>query len=268
MASTLIALMTDFGLKDPFAGIIKGVILGINPSAQIVDVCHEINRGDIPAASFALSSAFPYFPDGTIFTIVIDPGVGGERKAIAAEVDGKLIVCPDNGIVTWVLHSHPLVKAVELSNPKYFLPEVSDTFHGRDIFAPVAAHLSNGVPLEEFGPQISDLVTFPIPEVTGGDRSIHGEIVYVDRFGNLVTNVSREQLKPWQGKSGFGPVRIHVGSAEIEGINRTYSDVPKGRAVAVFGSSGFLEMAVNGGSAQATLGASVGSHILVYQLPE
>jgi S-adenosylmethionine hydrolase len=268
MAAGPIGLMTDFGMRDPFAGIMTGVILRINHDARIVDVCYDIAPGDIQGAAFSLSMAFPYFPLGTIFTVVVDPGVGSPRRAIAVEIGGQVVVCPDNGVLTWVLQKHPDVKAVELTSRQYFLTEVSDTFHGRDIFAPVAAYLSKGVALDELGPQISDLTTFPIPRIVTGDRSIQGEVIYVDRFGNLVTNISREQLAPWQGKSGFGPVRVHVGSAEIQGIERAYSDVPKGRSLALFGSMGLLEIAVNGGSAIDTLGAKVGAHILVYRLPE
>ncbi len=265
---TPIALITDFGFKDPFVGIMKGVILRINHDAQIVDVCNEVNPGDIKGAAFALAMAFPYFPQGTIFTVVVDPGVGNSRRAIAAEVDGKVVLCPDNGVLTWVLQKHPDAKIVELTSRQFFLTEVSETFHGRDIFAPVAAYLSKGATLDELGPQITDAVVFDIPQVVAGDRSLQGEIIYVDRFGNLITNITRAQLADWQKKAGDGTVRIHVGSAEIESIQHAYSDVPKGRALAIFGSTGYLELAVNGGSALDTLAAGVGAHILVYSLPQ
>ena len=268
MAAGPIALITDFGLRDPFVGIMRGVILCVDPDVRIVDVCHDIAPGDIQGAAFSLSMAFPYFPQGTIFTVVVDPGVGGSRRAIAAEIDGKVVVCPDNGVLTWLLQQHSDVSAVELTSRQYFLAEVSDTFHGRDIFAPVAAYLSKGVSLDELGPRISDLTTFLVPQIVTGDRSIQGEVIYVDRFGNLITNISREQLAPWQGKSGFGPVRIHIGSAEIQSIEHTYSDVPKGKSLALFGSMGLMEIAVNGGSALDILGGKVGAHILVYRLPE
>lgn len=260
--------MTDFGHKDPFVGIMKGVILGINPSAQLVDIHHDVDPGDIRGVAFGLAMAFPYFPAGTIFLAVVDPGVGSNRRAIAARIADRFVVCPDNGILTWVLKHQRVQQSVELNKSEYFLPEVSDTFHGRDIFAPVAAHLSKGVSLEDMGSPVTDLMTFAVPEVVAADRSVQGEVVYVDRFGNLITNISREQLAPWQGKSGFGPVRIHVGSAEIEGIARVCGDVPKGKPLALFGSAGYLEMAVNGGSALSTLAAPVGARILVYKLPE
>ena len=264
-ARPIVALMTDFGLRDPFVGIMKGVILGINPSATIVDVCHELDPGDIRSAAFAFAMAFPYFPAGTIFAAVIDPGVGTRRRAIAADIDGNLVVCPDNGVLSWVLHNHSLREAVELSRSEFFLCEVSNTFHGRDVFAPVAAHLSMGVPLEELGPRVNDLSTFPTPEALAENESVQGEVVYVDRFGNLVTSIPREQLEGWRNESSGGRVRIQIGSMEIQGISATYGDGPPGRAVAVFGSAGFLEIAVNGGSAAQLLGAAIGSRVLVYR---
>lgn len=267
MIAAPIALMTDFGLRDPFVGIMKGVILGINPSALIVDVSHEIAPGDIRGAAFALDMAFPYFPADTIFAVVVDPGVGTERRGVAARIGERTVVCPDNGLLTWVLRNRGLTSAVELAKREYFLPKVSDTFHGRDVFAPVAAHLSTGVRLEDLGPRIEDLTTFEIAEVVIADRSIQGEIVYVDRFGNLISNIAREQFDDWRPSADGVSVRVHIGSAEIQGISRTYSDAPRGHAAAVFGSAGFLEIATNGGSAAESFGASVGSRVSVYQLP-
>ena len=264
-ARPIIALMTDFGLRDPFVGIMKGVILGINPSATIVDVCHELDPGDIRSASLVLATAFPYFPAGTVFAAVVDPSVGTRRRAVAAEADDRLVVCPDNGILSWVLHNHSLRAAVELSRSEFFLFEVSNTFHGRDVFAPAAAHLSTGVSLEEFGPRVDDLAAFPIPQALAEDESIEGEVVYVDRFGNLVTNIAHNQLESWRNKSAGGRIRIQIGSMEIQGISATYGDAPPGHAVAVFGSAGFLEIAVNGGSAAQLLGAAIGSRVLVYR---
>lgn len=260
-----IVLMTDFGLRDPFVGIMKGVILSINPSATIVDLCHELDPGDVRSAAFALSMAFPYFPTGTIFAAVVDPGVGTGRRAVAADVGGKTVVCPDNGILSWVLHNHSLSRAVELHNPRFFLPEVSDTFHGRDVFAPVVAHLSLGVPLDRLGPPVDKLITFAIPEPIEKDEFIQGEVVYIDRFGNLVTNIARERLESWRGKSERG-LGVRIGSTEIRGISGTYGDAPPERALAVFGSAGFLEIAVNRGSAAHLLGATMGSQVLVYWL--
>lgn len=248
--------MTDFGLRDPFAGIMKGVILGINPSAEIVDICHDIRPGDIKSAAFSLLAAFPYFPTETIFTVVVDPGVGTERKASAAEIGDKIVVCPDNGILSWLHHEHGLGKAVELTNDQFFLPSVSGTFHGRDVFAPVAAHLSLGVQLEELGSEIKEVTTFPIPQVIEQGPGVQGEVVYIDRFGNLVTNVPGDRLPE--------KARIHIGSVEVLGISKAYGDVPSGHMLAVIGSMGCLEIAVNGGDACQMLGASIGTHVVVY----
>lgn len=264
--SATIALMTDFGLTDPFAGIMKGVILSINPSAQIVDISHGIQPGDIKAASFALSMTLPFFSEGTIFVCVVDPSVGTDRRAVAADIDGRIVVCPDNGILSWILRDRSLCKAVELKNEKRFLPEVNSTFHGRDVFAPVAAHLSLGVPLEEFGPPASELATFHIPETDTGDRSLQGEAVYIDKFGNLITNIGQEEFEAWRSKHPDAPVKVHIASAEILGISRSFGDVPIGHSSALFGSAGYLEIAVNGGNAAESLGMSVGSRVLLYQL--
>jgi len=262
-----IALMTDFGLRDPFVGIMKGVILGINPSATIVDLCHDQKPGDVRAAAFALAMAFSYMPEGTIFAVVVDPGVGAQRRGLAVEIDGRIFVGPDNGILSWALKTRTVRRAVKLEKAEFFLPEVGDTFHGRDVFAPVAAHLSKGAPLEAFGPAIEDITTFPVPEVVLSDQSLQGEVVYIDRFGNLLTNITRRELESWRSKLDGDSLRIHLGSVEIQGISRTYGDVPPGHAVAVFGSAGVLEIAVNGDSAAEVLGASMGSHVLVYHLP-
>ena len=260
-----IAILTDFGLRDPYVGVMKGVILGVNPDAVIVDVCHEIAPGDIQGAAFNLASVLSYFPDNTVFLAVVDPSVGTERRAIAARIGGRTVVCPDNGLVTWAIRNHELERTVVLSNRGLFLPQVSDTFHGRDIFAPAAAHLSKGATLSDLGEDVSDPATFEIPEVVPSDRSIQGEIVYADRFGNLVSNIPKRQVEEWL-KSGAS-LRVHVGSGEIYGLSRAYADAPKGHPVALFGSVGLLEIAVNGGSAADFFAVSVGAKIFVHQLP-
>lgn len=257
-----IVLLTDFGDRDPFVGIMKGVILGINPDARIIDLCHEIGAGDIRQASFTLLMTFPYLPKGTVCCAVVDPGVGTERRAVAVEIDGRFFVGPDNGLLSWVLKHANVSQTVELSNRKYHLANVSSTFHGRDIFAPVAAHLSRGIPINDLGPSADGLVTFPIPDVVKAERSFQGEVVYADHFGNLLTSIRLEDYEKWRGGSE-APVVIHFGSIEIKEISRTFGDVPHGHPVAFFGSSGVLEIAINGGSAEYTLGVSVNSHVLL-----
>lgn len=250
--------MTDFGLRDPFAGIMKGIILGINPSARIVDLCHDFPPGDIKSAAYSLLMAFPYFPAETILMVIVDPGVGTDRTAIAAEIGDKIIVCPNNGVLSWALDCHELKTAVTLDNGEFFLPNVSGTFHGRDIFAPVAAYLSLGVRIEELGPKLEMPVTFPIPRIVEQGQAIQGEVVYIDRFGNLMTNIPADRL-PEKAK-------IHIGSVEALGISKTYGDVLPGHMAAVIGSMGCLEIAVNGGDAAQMLGASIGTHVLAYKL--
>lgn len=264
MAPT-IALITDFGQSDPFVGIIKGVIRRICADADIIDICHEISPGNIMSAGLILSMAFPYMPDNTIFIAVVDPGVGTDRKAIAVEINGKKIICPDNGILSWLLTEHKSWTAVELDKPEYFLNNITSTFHGRDIFSPVAAHLANGKSLADLGSTIDNVKILPVPQITAGDRSIQGEVIYIDRFGNLLTNISRahiDQLVPDDAKD---KVRIHIGSVEVSGIRHAYSDVDHGQIVALFGSTDFLELAVNGGNASISLGIPVGSKVLIYK---
>lgn len=255
-----IALMTDFGSRDPYVGIMKGVILGINPSAVLVDVCHDLDLGDVKSASFALSLAFPYFPAGTIYVVVVDPEVGSGRRALAVSVEDKFIVCPDNGILSWILRRHQLSVAVE-TEEEYCLPHISHTFHGRDVFSAVAAHLSNGLSLSKLGRTADDLVVLPLPEVIRRDKRIEGEVIYIDRFGNLITNITSDDLAQLPDPAS---ARVNIGSIEIPGVRRTYADAVRGYAVAVLGSSGFLEIAVNGGSAAQSLGSSIGSHVLIY----
>jgi S-adenosylmethionine hydrolase len=231
-----------------------------------VDICHEIDAGDIRTAAFTLMTAFPYFPAGTIFTVVVDPGVGSARKAIAARVSDKIVVCPNNGVLSWVLKDHPLQEAFELSAREYMLPEISRTFHGRDVFAPVSAHLSNGLSLPKLGPPIEDMAAIHIPEPVPVGRSLQGELVHIDRFGDLISNVTRSRYEDWRKEMPGDTIRVNLGSTEIEGISETYADAPHGHAVALFGSAGLLEIAVNGGDAKACFGASTCAHVRIYSL--
>lgn len=262
-----IALMTDFGDKDPFVGIMKSVILTIAPQVPILDLCHEIYPGDIQSAAFALHMAFPYLPEDAILVAVVDPGVGTGRMGVAVELGGRIFVGPDNGLLSWIVSRYPPSSIVNLTNDRFFLKPVSTTFHARDIFAPVAAHLSKGVQLSEFGPSVSALTTFPLPKVAVDLQSIRGEVVYVDRFGNLVTNIERPVFDDWLATHQDSNVVINLGSVEIQGISSTYDDAQAGHAVAVFGSSGFLEIAVTGGSAAKTFSATRGVPVYIYHRP-
>lgn len=257
-STRIITLTTDFGTSDAYVGIMKGVILGINPDVQVVDLTHAIPPQDIHDAALSIHSAYRYFPEGTIHTIVVDPGVGSDRRAVICQTDRAFFVCPDNGILTYLLHEienadGQSIKAVAIQNKAYYLPEVSNTFHGRDVFAPVAAHLSLGVPLANIGPPLEDLVQLPIPNHQVSGNTITGQIVKIDRFGNAITNVSESVL------AGIGSTyEIRVGGTRLMRLNRAYAESGIGQPLAIIGSFGLLEIAINGGSAEVSLGLKWG----------
>ena len=195
MPQKLIVLLTDFGLKDHYVGVMKGIITGLCEEASLIDLTHEISPQNIREGAFVLGVAYRYFPPGTIFLGVVDPGVGTSRKGILLQAGDYYFVGPDNGLFTWVVKKEGLRWAVELKNRRYFQKKVSRTFHGRDIFAPVAAHFACGVPPEEFGPGRQEIVMLPWPEVEEGPAYVKGAVIYVDHFGNLITNISEEKLR-------------------------------------------------------------------------
>lgn len=254
----IITLTTDFGTSDVYVGIMKGVILGINPDAQVIDLTHAVPPQDIHEAAFTIYSAYPYFPKNAIHTIVVDPGVGTDRQAIVCEIEGTFFVCPDNGVLSYVLQDtgnkteFPM-NAVAIQNANYFLPEISDTFHGRDIFAPVAAHLSLGVPLTNIGPSVQALVEFPILTPQVSENRIIGHIIKLDRFGNAITNISESTLT--EEASAY---EIRVGNTRLTRLNRAYAESTVGEPLAIIGSFGVLEIAINGGSAEVSLGVKWG----------
>lgn len=261
--SGIITLTTDFGIRDTYVGIMKGVILGINPDVQIVDLTHAIPPQDIHDAAFTIHAAHRYFPKGTIHTIVVDPGVGTDRQAIICEIDGTFFVCPNNGVLSYLLQNTDntvelAMNAVTIQNSDYFLPEVSNTFHGRDIFAPVAAHLSLGVPLTNIGPPMPSLVEFPIltPQVSG--NTITGHIVKTDRFGNGITNIPENAIA-----NDAISYEVRVGNTRLKQINRAYAESEVGEPLALIGSSGLLEIAINGGNAEISLGLKWGDTVEV-----
>lgn len=257
-STRIITLTTDFGTSDAYVGIMKGVILGINPDVQVVDLTHAIPPQDIHDAALSIHAAHRYFPEGTIHTIVVDPGVGSDRQAVICQTDRAFFVCPDNGILTYLLHEienadGQSIKAVAIQNKAYYLPEVSNTFHGRDVFAPVAAHLSLGVPLANIGPPVDDLVQLPIPTHQVSGNTIIGQIVKIDRFGNAITNISESVL------ADIGATyEIRVGSTRLMRLNRAYAESGIGKPLAIIGSFGVLEIAINGGSAEVSLGLKWG----------
>jgi S-adenosylmethionine hydrolase len=244
--SGIITLTTDFGLTDHYVGAMKGVILSINKNAGIVDISHQVKPGSIFQASSLIQEAYHFFPKGTVHVAVVDPRVGSDRRLILIKTKDHLFVGPDNGIFWPVITSHPKGEVIHLTESKYFLPDVSYTFHGRDVFAPVAAHLSRGVDPSEMGPVISDPVPLQVQEPQQKGDIFSGQVIRVDHFGNLITNIHQKNLEQFLGTAQ--PV-IQVGDITIEGVCRTYDEVAAGETLTVIGSSGFLEVSVNLGRA-------------------
>ncbi|MEN9202367.1 MAG: SAM-dependent chlorinase/fluorinase [Thermostichus sp. DG_1_6_bins_120] len=254
----LISLLTDFGLRDPYVGILKGVIYTIAPQVQLMDLTHGIPPQDVAAARFALMTAYPYLPAGTIHLAVVDPGVGSNRRAIALQTAQGYLVGPDNGLFSGVLTFSPPLAAIQLNNPCYWrTPAPSFTFHGRDIFAPIAAHLANGIPLSELGDPIdpAELVRLDWPEPQPTPKGYHAVIQAVDHFGNCISNLPGHLL---QGRSWS----VWVKGTRIPAA-LTFADSAVGELIAVVGSSGWLEIAQNLGNASRTLGLNVADEIRV-----
>ena len=256
----IITLLTDFSIRDPYVAVMKGVILGLNPEAVLVDLTHEVPPQDILAGAFLLAEAAPYFPPGTIHLAVVDPGVGTARRALAARAQGQFWVGPDNGLFHLVFEEGGTLDIVSLENNQYFRETISPSFHGRDILAPVAAHLSRGVPLEAFGPPVTDPVALPWPQPVFSPESVWGKIIYIDRFGNLVSNIRGKDLLAWLGDKTPG---VTLGSLTLRGVARTYGDAAPGEFLALVGSHGYLEVAVNLGNAARGLGAGKGWSLTV-----
>jgi hypothetical protein len=256
----IITLLTDFGTQDSYVAAMKGVILSLNPEAILVDLTQAVPPQDIVAGAFLLGEATPYFPSGTIHLAVVDPGVGTARRALAAKAREQFWVGPDNGLFHLVFHENAVLDIVSLENPAYFREPVSNTFHGRDIFAPVAAHLSLGTPLQAFGPPITDPIALPWPEPTFTPEAVRGEIVYVDGFGNLVSNIRGSDLAAWLADKSYV---IILGSLTLKGLRRTYGDVAAGEFLALVGSYGYLEIACARGSAARRLSVGKGRSLSV-----
>jgi hypothetical protein len=240
--SPLITLLTDFGHQDSFVGVMKGVILALCPSATLVDLCHEVRPHDVLGGSFVLQTAVPYFPPGTIHVVVVDPGVGGSRRAILAMINDQLFVAPDNGLLSYPM-AHGAVRSLRaISARKYMLPQVSATFHGRDVFAPVAGHLARGVPPEEFGPEVSDPVCLPIPRPRlEASRALLGEVVWIDRFGNCITNITAADLDRFADSVG-GEVEIFLDGRSVGPVGASFIEVSPGGRGGIIGSTGHLEL--------------------------
>ncbi len=256
-----ITLLTDFGPKDSFIGIMKGVITSIAPGTMIIDLCHEVGQQDVIEAGFLLSTSYSFFPPGTIHVVVVDPGVGTDRAILAMEARGYFFLVPDNGVIVPVVgEASDADKIVKVENDAYFLKPVSTTFHGRDVFAAVAAHIAKGVPLDALGPEVSGFATAGFPRVEErrlpeGKRELQGEIIHIDHFGNLVTNIPADRLS--------GHVVIKCGEAVFPGLKKTYADAGRGVLLALEGSSGFMEIAANQANAQELLGVGRGKKVYI-----
>ena len=269
----IITLTTDFGLTDAYVAAMKGVILSINPEAKLVDICHTIKPQNIPQAAFILGAAYQFFPQKTIHVVVVDPGVGTKRRAIILRTPSADFVAPDNGVLSYIIQQSsakptegdtnrqrelpPEVEAITITKPQFWRSPVSLTFHGRDIFAPVAARLSLGFPLTDFGETISSVMVLPLPQpYRAPDGSLVGHILHIDSFGNLITNIKTADL-PQTNQT----VTIEVGNQLISGLSRTYGEGEK--LLALIGSSGYLEVSLKGGNACAFLNAEVGDEVRI-----
>jgi hypothetical protein len=257
--SPIVTLLTDFGLDDGTVGVVKGVLLGIAPQARLVDISHGIKPQDVRAAAFVLGRTAPSFPEGTIHLVVVDPGVGTDRRPMAARLGPHFFVGPDNGVATKLVgQTERLGQATSffhLDRPERWLPSVSNVFHGRDIFAPVAAHLANGVALEDLGTPLQDPVRLSLAHPVPMPGGLLGEVEYVDRFGNLRTNIRRADC------GDKTPAGVRLGWVEIEGLVRTFGERPAGDLIAFWGSGDELCVAVVNGSAAARLALSAGEAV-------
>jgi S-adenosyl-L-methionine hydrolase (adenosine-forming) len=258
----IITLLTDFGSRDSFVAQMKGVILGIQPKAAIVDITHEIRPFGILDAAFVLKSACRYFPKETIHVVVVDPGVGGRRRPLLVVNRLGRFLAPDNGVLSYIFHEYPSSQIYQLAAEKYRLKAYSSTFDGRDLFAPAAARLSRGLAPSKMGKKITDPVGFPVPEVKRRkDGSLEGEVIHVDRFGNLITNIERSDLTPWM--SDGRPAVITIRGKTIEGLKLYYAEAAPGELAAIINSDDHLEVYCDQRSAGSFLGAGPQEQVIV-----
>lgn len=272
-----IALLTDFGTIDVYVGTMKAVMARLCPRARFIDITHAVQPQNIQQAAFTLFTSFRYFPSGTVFLVVVDPGVGSVRRPLAAHAGDYYFVGPDNGVLTYALAEYEEVAVVELTNTDYRLDILSHTFHGRDIFAPAAAHLANGITLAEFGPPVDDYYRLPPPLLDISGSTISGEVIHIDHFGNVVTSIGEIRrsssgslylIAPFALAGKRQPVltlpssvSISLSKLKLARIHKTYSEVPPGAALALVGSSGYLEISINGGSAAQAFNVTIGDPI-------
>jgi hypothetical protein len=261
-SSNVITLLSDFGLADTYVGTMKGVIASINPHAKVIDLCHEVAPQDIRGAAFLLAGAFEYFPASTVHLAVVDPTVGSERRAICVRSAGHYFIGPDNGLLSLASYAAGRPKIHLLENDEYFLPRRSSTFHGRDVFAPAAAHLAAGAAMEELGRPVRTMKRIRAAgAVVHPGRGISGRVVHVDGFGNLVTNIGPDDIRRAYPRTRPERLFITCGEHAIRGLSEIYCDVSPGEAVALIGSFGLMEIAVRDADAAAALGVGRGGRI-------
>jgi S-adenosylmethionine hydrolase len=257
----IVTFTTDFGLNDAFVGIMHGVVLNIEPATRIVDLCNAVGAYDILDGAWTIAQAYRFFPPRTAHVIVVDPGVGSERRPILAETEKYVFVAPDNGVLSMVEAREPKFTVRHITSERYFLTPLSQTFHGRDVFAAVAGWLSKGIDPADFGPEISDYVRLPLPMVERiSDNSVRGMVLKVDKFGNLITNIG-EQEAPELFTASAPPVNILISGETITRICRSYAEGAEGEYFAIIGSSGYMEIAARQASAAQKLSANVGSPV-------
>lgn len=259
---SIVTLTTDFGTDDVFVGVMKGVLLGIAPDARLVDLTHAVPPQAIRLGAFLLRLSVPYFPAGSIHVAVVDPGVGTDRRPVCVETSAGVFIGPDNGVLAPAAQEAGIVRVIDITNEDYWLPRVGSTFHGRDIFAPVAAHVAAGVPLDAIGQPGRDLTPCELPRArreTGRPESVLGKVIHCDRFGNLMTNVTADDLAAFSSRK----LSVSIGGVEIHGLASSYTEAPEGALLALLNSWGLLEVALRDGSASSQLSVSPGSPIVV-----
>jgi S-adenosyl-L-methionine hydrolase (adenosine-forming) len=259
----IITLTTDFGSKDPFVGIMKGVMLNINPLITIIDITHDISPQNILEAAIAVEASFSYFPHKTIHVVVVDPGVGSDRRPLIVSADYHYFIGPDNGVFSRIYKKSESLDVIHATAEHYFLPRRSATFHGRDVFAPIAAWLAKGIHIERFGDPITDYVTLPLPApVFLQENTIEGEVVYIDRFGNLITNIHDTMLNDLLSKQPAGNITITVRGNEAP-VKACYAASTDKKICSIIDSFNYLELFINGGNAATEFGISVGERVRV-----
>ncbi len=270
-----IFLLTDFGTKDPFVGIMKAVISDINPNIQLIDLTHEVPPGDIRSGAITLWQSLPYLPDGSVILTVIDPGVGTRRRSILLQSQGFTFIGPDNGTFSYILREG--YQAWELGNPDLALPQTGTTFHGRDIFAPAAAHAASGVPASNFGPLLKELIRIPQPALSwSGTGRLEGEVIHIDRFGNALTSLGQffpqdqdtYAFHPWIGECLQAEINLHKSQVHLPGKVKlswvaNFTEIPDGRCGFIVGSSGLIEIAANRQSAVNLLNLAINNKIIL-----